>query len=160
MPYADKTSEKAVAYRETTARRKRESRIAEVLTIATAGPAPKQKLVRICISMLSRHFFRRKKVDADRTSAYRKSKPGYALAAMRQFKYGLSTEDILNLNSAQRGLCACCGEPLPKSFHIDHNHKTGAVRGLLCSGCNLGLGQFKDSPERCEKAATYLRRTS
>lgn len=65
----------------------------------------------------------------------------------------------------QGGGCAICGETDPaagmtRSFdylHIDHNHKTGENRGILCSGCNVGIGHFGEDPERLEAAARYLR---
>jgi hypothetical protein len=42
-------------------------------------------------------------------------------------------------------------------LHIDHCHKTGKVRGLLCGNCNVGLGHFKDSVELLQQAAEYLK---
>lgn len=76
-------------------------------------------------------------------------------------RYGLTLEEA----EAMRGLgCEICGvvstdaEGRWGNLHIDHNHETGEVRGVLCTTCNTGLGQFKDSPELLEKAAAYLRR--
>lgn len=60
---------------------------------------------------------------------------------------------------AQEGCCATCKthqSELPKSLHVDHNHTTGEVRGLLCNACNLTIGKAKDSPELLIAMAAYL----
>jgi hypothetical protein len=59
---------------------------------------------------------------------------------------------------SQGGGCAICGKP-PKTrkLNIDHDHLTGAVRGLLCHRCNRGLQWFSDSDLWCHVAGTYLR---
>lgn len=54
----------------------------------------------------------------------------------------------------QYGDCIICGEV---AATVDHNHKTGRIRGPLCQNCNLGLGHFKDSPQLLELAALYLK---
>jgi hypothetical protein len=68
------------------------------------------------------------------------------------------------LRAEQQGRCAICGTPeelTPQQrLHLDHDHAAGHVRGLLCSLCNVGLGQFKDSPERLLAAAAYLKKTA
>ncbi|MER6592450.1 endonuclease VII domain-containing protein [Micromonospora purpureochromogenes] len=51
-----------------------------------------------------------------------------------------------------------CGGADPQ--HLDHDHRTGWVRGILCFNCNGGLGQFRDSPTRLARAITYLRGTT
>jgi predicted amidophosphoribosyltransferase len=77
----------------------------------------------------------------------------------RYERYGLTEEQYTALITSQPN-CAIC----EKSFeterrNIDHCHTTGRVRGLLCPGCNRGLGFFGDSPERLIKAAQYLKDT-
>ena len=55
----------------------------------------------------------------------------------------------------QQGQCGICGDYMGRPV-LDHSHKTMEVRGLLCSGCNAGLGQFKDNPEILKAALYYL----
>jgi len=56
--------------------------------------------------------------------------------------------------------CEICGRYSDKRrLNVDHNHKTGKIRGILCYFCNYGLRWFKDNPKRLERAALYLRNT-
>lgn len=58
----------------------------------------------------------------------------------------------------QKGVCAICGhQPKRKPLVLDHNHRTGDVRGLLCSDCNAGLGSLGDHPAILARAFDYLR---
>lgn len=57
----------------------------------------------------------------------------------------------------QDGKCYLCGGIDFRNLAVDHNHKTGKVRRLLCSSCNTGLGKFKDDPDLLTKAAVYLK---
>lgn len=75
--------------------------------------------------------------------------------------YGLTLESYEQLLASQSGGCAICGSKEPKTkrngrFCVDHNHQTGAVRGLLCAPCNRGIGLLKDDPAVIEKAMNYL----
>lgn len=77
-------------------------------------------------------------------------------------RYGITEHQVVELFRHQRGVCAICGEPPDTTrkrggLHIDHDHTTGVVRGLVCESCNLGLGFFKDSPKRLVGAISYLR---
>ena len=70
-------------------------------------------------------------------------------------RYGLTQEEVVELKVVQGGLCALCRERPAK--HVDHDHRTGQVRGVLCFQCNAGLGQFADRPEMLEAAVRYLK---
>jgi hypothetical protein len=74
-------------------------------------------------------------------------------------KYGITPERYDELLAEQGGVCAICGrEPRPDiSLHVDHDHETGAIRGLLCFCCNNALGDFEDDYERLAAAVRYLR---
>jgi hypothetical protein len=94
-----------------------------------------------------------------RNRAYREAHPD----AMREWdlktKFGISISDYDGLLEAQGGDCAICGKPQGKiSLHVDHDHESGEIRGLLCLGCNNALGQFKDDCDLLARAAGYLRR--
>jgi recombination endonuclease VII len=70
-------------------------------------------------------------------------------------QYGLTTKGYAQMQEDQDGLCAICYR-VPAT-HIDHDHATGKVRGLLCENCNRGLGIFQDDPEALAFAADYVR---
>lgn len=72
--------------------------------------------------------------------------------------YGLTPDEWSALLTAQGGRCAICGrkDPGPKGWQTDHDHATGAVRGILCVRCNNGLGAFLDDPILFQRAARYL----
>jgi hypothetical protein len=71
-------------------------------------------------------------------------------------RYGIGAAEVDALIADQRGLCAICRERKPE--HVDHDHMTGKVRGILCFGCNGGLGQFQDNTEWLAHAIEYLER--
>lgn len=76
-------------------------------------------------------------------------------------KYGLTIDQYDQLFDLQGGRCAICESEDPGSkghFHVDHNHHTGKIRGLLCNSCNLLLGLSKDNVETLISAARYLER--
>jgi Recombination endonuclease VII len=76
----------------------------------------------------------------------------------RLARYGLSLDDFGRLWEVQEGRCAICRTGLDQATrHIDHDHITSLVRGLLCRLCNLGLGMFADDTARLAAAILYLR---
>jgi hypothetical protein len=94
----------------------------------------------------------------------RECRAKYDQNILRQHKYKINTADYKRLYTKQHGFCAICHQPetkmlkgTPVQLAIDHDHETGKVRGLLCSRCNLTLGQVGDSIELLESAIYYLR---
>jgi hypothetical protein len=90
------------------------------------------------------------------TSQWRQSNPDAIRAHKRKWKYGLTQEAFDALMDAQGGTCAICGVIMAPPC-VDHCHSSGRVRGLLCSPCNLGIGQMRDDPSILIAAADYLR---
>ena len=80
-------------------------------------------------------------------------------------RYGIGVEQYKELLNKQEGNCAICGKHSSSVFTkgkegfelcVDHCHKTGKARGLLCENCNTGLGKLQDSREILWKALNYL----
>lgn len=87
--------------------------------------------------------------------------PDYNTTVGRMKKYGITPEEYNALFDAQKGCCKVCDThqtELKRKLCVDHCHDTGRVRGLLCDGCNLGLGKFKDDYDLVLKAAEYLKK--
>lgn len=72
----------------------------------------------------------------------------------REEKYGLSRADFDAFLKKQRGKCAICRKA--RALDVDHCHVTGVVRGLLCRGCNVGLGMLGDNAAGLRRAIKYL----
>jgi hypothetical protein len=87
----------------------------------------------------------------------------YGRRSILKKRYGITADQYDKMIIDQNNGCAICGSTEmggrgeATRLAVDHNHKTGKVRGLLCTSCNNGLGRFKDDPELLVKAATYLR---
>lgn len=72
-------------------------------------------------------------------------------------KYGLTQEDFQRLYESQDGKCAICLKLVGGTkINVDHCHKTGKVRGLLCWNCNIAIGYFKDNTNNLKNALKYL----
>ena len=117
----------------------------------------------------------RRQRDVDRAIAWAKANPERRAAKVQEYrdagilkrslrkthlkkKYGITPEDYDRMLEAQGGGCAICGRP-PRddiALHVDHDHETGFIRGLLCFPCNNALGLMKDDPERLIRAAEYV----
>lgn len=77
-----------------------------------------------------------------------------------RYKYGIDITAYEDMLRSQGFECAICGSADPGRnidlFSVDHDHTAGHVRGLLCNGCNTGLGLLRDDPALLLKAADYL----
>ncbi len=100
---------------------------------------------------------------------YRATQLEYAASGRKQVadrkshlkrKYGMTLADYDRMFDEQGGVCAICEKPRPeeRTLHVDHDHGTGVVRGLLCFRCNNALGDFDEQYELFRKAADYLDR--
>jgi hypothetical protein len=93
-------------------------------------------------------------------AAYRAS-GGKKLADRRSHlkrKFGLTLEQYDAMLAGQGGGCGICGKrPRPDiSLHVDHDHSTGKIRGLLCFTCNNALGDFEDDATLLRSAIAYV----
>jgi len=70
-------------------------------------------------------------------------------------RYGVTPEKYKELLDEHAGKCAICGEPAQS---VDHNHKSGKLRGILCINCNTGIGHFKESIPLLRATIAYLRK--
>lgn len=103
-----------------------------------------------------------KRCQHDARAAHRKANPAMASANARRCKikrlFGITPEQYDEMLTRQGGTCAICHRESPdgRRLHIDHDHDTKRVRGLLCHDCNRGLGMFKDDIARFQRAIAYL----
>ena len=75
-------------------------------------------------------------------------------------RYGKTADEVDQIVELQGGRCLICKGELPErlaSRHLDHDHATGKIRGVLCIDCNHGIGKLKDSPDLLLRAVVYLR---
>lgn len=88
---------------------------------------------------------------------YKDAERGYMLKT----RYGITLEEFNQIFESQGKTCPICkrDKSCGKNFVVDHSHKTGKNRGILCNRCNVGLGSFKDSIELLQEAINYLTQT-
>lgn len=96
--------------------------------------------------------------NAERASAYGRSYYEGNRGRWLLRTYGITLEQYDEMLEAQGGVCRICGgtNPEGKRLHVDHGHDSGLVRGLLCNGCNTGLGLFKENVASLAAAIVYL----
>jgi hypothetical protein len=79
-------------------------------------------------------------------------------------QFGLTVQEYGEILNRQGNVCAICHKPgtggngIIRKLVVDHCHKSGFVRGLLCGACNRGLGFFRDNATALESAASYIRK--
>ena len=114
---------------------------------ATCHPDRKTYALALCLSC-----YRQKQ---------RKTSPARQPWALRAKRYNTSQEDLRRLFRAQDAKCASCSAELlegSRFTHVDHDHETGGIRGILCYSCNTTLGNAKDNLVRLRACADYLER--
>lgn len=153
--YREKNREKKRANARAWYLRNRETLIAKAVANNRKNPEQRLKSLRKYATV------HREKIAA-KTRAWYQANKALALERARDAglkkRYGISQKRYLELLTNQGGKCAICGTSVMTKKHppVDHCHKTGKVREILCYRCNTGLGQFLDSPELLLKAHQYL----
>ena len=82
-----------------------------------------------------------------------------ALRGILKFSYNMTLEQYDSLLTKQDFVCAIChkiNNIQGRRLEVDHDHKTGKIRGLLCNGCNVGIGAFSDDMDLMAKAVQYV----
>lgn len=101
----------------------------------------------------------------EKNRRYRASDPAKVAAYARrknlEREYGITPDVFTAILESQGGVCAICGEVTSvdskgRGWHVDHNHKTGKTRGILCRLCNLGIGSFREDAKYLAAAIAYL----
>jgi hypothetical protein len=86
----------------------------------------------------------------------------YKVKAHLKAKYDMTLEDYERMFLRQAGVCAICERPGRRRggagpLEVDHDHRTGDVRGLLCGSCNVAIGLLRDAHGVVDRAARYLK---
>jgi hypothetical protein len=102
------------------------------------------------------------KANPERLKAWRKKNRDRLNKQLRAIhlrnKFGLTTDEYSRMLESQAGVCALCeAAPTPGiSLHVDHDHGTGEIRGLLCVRCNNAIGLLRENPDLMRRAARYV----
>lgn len=115
-------------------------------------PIPTEKVCSLCKKNMPVSMFNRRKKDSEYYSAWcKKCTKAYQRNLNYQIRFGITTELYDKMLDEQGGVCFICQRP-PKNNHlaVDHDHITGAIRGLLCSMCNIHYEWFINNNDRIE----------
>jgi hypothetical protein len=102
------------------------------------------------------HKEQRKKYNRQYSQSHKEQRKEVDRIRHRKAKYGISTEQFNQLRMAQDNKCAICQRSFIEEPHVDHDHTTGKVRGLLCHHCNTMLGLSGDNPVVLMSGIRYL----
>lgn len=100
-----------------------------------------------------------KAFEIARSAAYHKKHPEMQKNYYLRSTYGITLDEYNKMFAEQEGCCAICGRhqtELKTTLCVDHDHKTGVIRELLCNDCNAILGYAKDSIKTLSSAVEYL----
>lgn len=91
--------------------------------------------------------------------AWRDNNPNKCLDQKLRYHFGITLEDYNYMLKNQKGKCNICNQECKtySRLAVEHCHKTGVIRGLVCSKCNAGLGFYNDNIELHEKAIKHLK---
>lgn len=123
---------------------------------ATTGLASACKACTLVVHQTAKYYRRYKERDPEGVAAEKRRRHIKTM-------YGVTPEWYDAMMELQGGVCAVCGQPeyvmrhgKVKLLSVDHDHVSGTARGLLCQGCNQGIGHLGEDPARMEAAARYL----
>lgn len=113
---------------------------------------------RFCTVKCRRNHPTNKQKEKLNANSYKKRNPLVAKGIKLKRHYGITTDTYYSMLSNQNGVCKICKLTCNtgRELCVDHCHKTGKIRGLLCVRCNNGLGYFQDSLDNLEAAKEYL----
>lgn len=115
----------------------------------------KQAKCKSCVSIYTKTD-KQRRFDRERgKQSFRKRQQ---FTGMLKFSFNITFEIFSKMIIDQSGLCKSCGNKLinKKEPHIDHDHKSNNIRGLLCGGCNVALGYLRESADKCYKLGKYI----
>lgn len=118
----------------------------------------------VCKACANKAHAEYRRLNRDKIASHKKTPVARVQSRRSKLRltYGINESQFDGMFLRQLGMCGICsigmsGETKQLTPHVDHCHKTGKVRGLLCGACNRGMGLLKDSYENCEKAAEWLK---
>lgn len=106
-----------------------------------------------------KRYIKHREILLNKSKEYRKNNIEKIHITKIKRKFGITEKEYLDLRKEQNDKCAIClGIDKNQRLGVDHNHKTKKIRGLLCTGCNTGIGGLQDSIELLKNAINYLKK--